>query len=210
MRQIVETLTAVRGFRMPALHGLSDLNGSSEKSRSGDRSDSVAVNRCQRRLTGGILRRHHVETVLGNEKVFYVGEEPTALESINTGTPIGITKTGGAFVKTLRRSRLLWRIEIVAHCVGLRLHKGGTAMSFLYGTVRRPLDESQSTAVGGTDSETEALYKDLIERRPALLEEKLKLHARIIDEFNLTLWRKLPRGETGQTGSRLCGDLRAL
>jgi pilus assembly protein CpaF len=68
-------------------------------------------------------------------------------------------------------------------------------MSFLYGTVRRPLDESQSTAVGGTDSETEALYKDLIERRPALLEEKLKLHARIIDEFNLTLLEKLPRGE---------------
>jgi len=68
-------------------------------------------------------------------------------------------------------------------------------MSFLYGTVRRPLDESQSTAVGGADSETEALYKDLIERRPALLEEKLKLHARIIDEFNLTLLEKLPRGE---------------
>jgi len=68
-------------------------------------------------------------------------------------------------------------------------------MSFLFGTVRRPLDESQSTAVGGADSETEALYKDLIERRPALLEEKLKLHARIIDEFNLTLLEKLPRGE---------------
>src|SRR6266436_1290617 len=68
-------------------------------------------------------------------------------------------------------------------------------MSFLFGTARRPLDESQLTVVGGDDSETEALYKDLIERRPALLEEKLKLHARIIDEFNLTLLEKLPRAE---------------
>src|SRR6266436_5227738 len=68
-------------------------------------------------------------------------------------------------------------------------------MSFLFGTARRPLDESQLTVVGGDDSETEALYKDLIEQRPALLEEKLKLHARIIDEFNLTLLDKLPRAE---------------
>jgi len=36
---------------------------------------------------------------------------------------------------------------------------------------------------------------DLIARRPALLDEKLKLHARIIDEFNLTLLEKLPREE---------------
>src|SRR6266436_3783317 len=68
-------------------------------------------------------------------------------------------------------------------------------MSFLFGTARRPLDESQLTVVGGDDSETEALYKDLIEQRPALLEEKLKLHARIIDEFNLNLLEKLPQGE---------------
>jgi pilus assembly protein CpaF len=32
-------------------------------------------------------------------------------------------------------------------------------------------------------------------QRPALLEEKLKLHARIIDEFNLILLEKLPRTE---------------
>ncbi|HKS84534.1 MAG TPA: CpaF family protein [Pseudolabrys sp.] len=43
--------------------------------------------------------------------------------------------------------------------------------------------------------ESEAVYRDLIERRPALVEEKLKLHARIIDEFNLTALEKLPRSE---------------
>jgi len=35
----------------------------------------------------------------------------------------------------------------------------------------------------------------LIDRRPALLDEKLKLHARIIDEFNLALLEKLPHEE---------------
>src|SRR5499433_805245 len=41
----------------------------------------------------------------------------------------------------------------------------------------------------------EHIYSDLIAQRPALLDEKLKLHARIIDEFNLTLLEKLPREE---------------
>jgi pilus assembly protein CpaF len=41
----------------------------------------------------------------------------------------------------------------------------------------------------------EALNQDLIAKRPTLLGEKLKLHARIIDEFNLALLEKLPRAE---------------
>jgi pilus assembly protein CpaF len=43
--------------------------------------------------------------------------------------------------------------------------------------------------------DADAFDRDLIARRPALLDEKLKLHARIIDEFNLTLLEKLPRAE---------------
>src|ERR1700751_4161128 len=69
-------------------------------------------------------------------------------------------------------------------------------MSFLYEVAppapQRPranAGKGAPAAHGGT------LYKDLIERRPALLEEKLKLHSRIIDEFNLTLLDKLPRAE---------------
>jgi len=38
-------------------------------------------------------------------------------------------------------------------------------------------------------------YRELIDQRPALLEEKLKLHSRIIDEFNLILLEKLPHAE---------------
>ena len=38
-------------------------------------------------------------------------------------------------------------------------------------------------------------YADLIARRPGLLDEKLKLHERIIDEFNLTALEKMPSDE---------------
>src|SRR5271163_990377 len=41
-------------------------------------------------------------------------------------------------------------------------------------------------------SRTEDFYWDLIVRRPSLLDERLKLHALIIDEFNLAALEKLP------------------
>src|SRR5437764_7462382 len=72
--------------------------------------------------------------------------------------------------------------------------RGGT-MSFLFGTAQRAASEPRRTAVADDNTESEAVYKDLIERRPALLDEKLKLHNRIIDEFNLTVLEKLPRSE---------------
>jgi pilus assembly protein CpaF len=40
-----------------------------------------------------------------------------------------------------------------------------------------------------------ALYSELIARRPGLLDEKLKMHQRIIDEFNLVALEKLPPEE---------------
>jgi pilus assembly protein CpaF len=71
-------------------------------------------------------------------------------------------------------------------------------MSFLSGVSARADQKRPTPVVNGVDThglQPENFYKDLIERRPALLEEKLKLHARIIDEFNLTLLDKLPRAE---------------
>jgi pilus assembly protein CpaF len=41
----------------------------------------------------------------------------------------------------------------------------------------------------------EDFYQDLIEKRPGLLDEKLKVHERIIDDFNLALLEKLPPEE---------------
>src|SRR6266699_3453493 len=68
-------------------------------------------------------------------------------------------------------------------------------MSFLFGTAPRARSEPVPLAGGNNNNEAETVYRDLIERRPALLDEKLKLHARIIDEFNLTVLEKLPREE---------------
>jgi len=43
--------------------------------------------------------------------------------------------------------------------------------------------------------DTDQFYQELVDRRPVFLDEKLKLHARIIDEFNLALLEKLPHEE---------------
>src|SRR5450631_501773 len=52
-----------------------------------------------------------------------------------------------------------------------------------------------STAADAAVFDAQKIYRELIERRPALLDEKLKLHTLIIDEFNLASLEKLPREE---------------
>jgi pilus assembly protein CpaF len=70
-------------------------------------------------------------------------------------------------------------------------------MSFLFGNPgtaerRGPARPGpQPARHDGHGSEADRLHSDLMARRPALLEEKLKLHGRIIDEFNLALLEKL-------------------
>jgi pilus assembly protein CpaE len=93
LRQTVETLKAVRNARNSIL--------SRASAPGADLQIAVAMNRCRRRFMGGIRHRRHVETVLGDEHVLYVNEEPMALESINTGTPIGLNKSSGAFAKDI-------------------------------------------------------------------------------------------------------------
>jgi pilus assembly protein CpaF len=71
-------------------------------------------------------------------------------------------------------------------------------MSFLFDVSPHAPTHASGLAANGNGGEaahTEKFYRNLIERRPALLEEKLKLHARIIDDFNLSLLDKLPRAE---------------
>jgi pilus assembly protein CpaF len=70
-------------------------------------------------------------------------------------------------------------------------------MSFLFGDTvkasRRPSAkaESRSLRADVAQADVDRFYGDLIARRPALLDEKLKLHGRIVDEFNLTLLEKV-------------------
>jgi pilus assembly protein CpaF len=70
-------------------------------------------------------------------------------------------------------------------------------MSFLFGnsgtlngnaTARAEIKSPRSEAA---DAGIDRRYNDLMAQRPALLDEKLKLHNRIIDEFNLALLEKL-------------------
>jgi hypothetical protein len=59
------------------------------------------VNRCKRRLIGGIARQSHVEKILGYDNVRYVAEEPMALESINAGAPMALTNSYRAAAKDI-------------------------------------------------------------------------------------------------------------
>jgi pilus assembly protein CpaF len=71
-----------------------------------------------------------------------------------------------------------------------------TVMSFLFPSQNQPEQptprEARQADKNGHDVD---VYRELVLRRPTLIEEKLKLHARIIDEFNLTLLERLPREE---------------
>src|SRR5437016_2995892 len=71
-------------------------------------------------------------------------------------------------------------------------------MSFFFNSSRlavRELPTNEVLAREQRANENELLYSEVISQRPALLDEKVKLHARIIDEFNLTALEKLPREE---------------
>jgi pilus assembly protein CpaE len=84
---------------------------------------AVAVNRCERRLLGGIARRQHVESVLAGERIFYLSEQSDALESVNTGVPLTLGKSRRhAFTKEIG--------GIAGFCADLksaRLAQGATA-----------------------------------------------------------------------------------
>src|SRR6059058_3766376 len=49
-------------------------------------------------------------------------------------------------------------------------------------------------------------YRELISQRPALIDEKVKLHERIIDEFNLTSLEKLPREDLAREVRNYLGE----
>jgi len=83
LRQIAERLAAVR----------------EAKGATGE--IAIAVNRCRRGLMGGIERRQHVDSVLTGEKVFLIGEDAGAVDSINTGVPMGLGGSHRAVLKDI-------------------------------------------------------------------------------------------------------------
>src|SRR3984893_8165005 len=70
-------------------------------------------------------------------------------------------------------------------------------MSFFSNVTARPRVPPNAEVVRRepAPAEKEHVYRELIAQRPALLDEKLKLHERIIDEFNLAVLERMPREE---------------
>src|SRR6266481_2217441 len=70
-------------------------------------------------------------------------------------------------------------------------------MSTFFSTGAATRERSKYSPLVGASPpvEDERLYHELIAQRPALLDEKVKLHARIIDEFNLAVLERMPREE---------------
>src|SRR2546423_13844833 len=66
---------------------------------------------------------------------------------------------------------------------------------FSTGTAARERSNVSSRINAPPVVEDERLYHELIAQRPALLDEKVKLHAKIIDEFNLALLERMSREE---------------
>ena len=75
LRQMRTTLDAVRGTNAPPSQV------------------AIVINRVTRNLFGRIKRQQHVESVLAKENIFYVREDPQAVERANTGIPAAL---GGA------------------------------------------------------------------------------------------------------------------
>jgi len=59
----------------------------------------------------------------------------------------------------------------------------------------RPQFQPKPTAATPARVQEDRVFNEIVAQRPALLDEKLKLHARIIDEFNLAALERMPREE---------------
>lgn len=100
-RVIVTGLNTVPGLRQMA-ESVADIRGARHVSeRHGPEQVAIAINRCERRLIGGVARRRHVESLLSDEKAFYVGYKSAALQSANTGVPMMLSKPSAAFEKEI-------------------------------------------------------------------------------------------------------------
>ena len=71
-------------------------------------------------------------------------------------------------------------------------------MGFLLSKSQKPIEEAAAPAPPpdpAPAARAEDVYADMVSRRPALVEAKLKIHELIIDEFNLSALEKLPPDE---------------
>jgi pilus assembly protein CpaE len=87
---------------IPCLRQMSEVLAAIRSSRTENSQIAVIINRYEPRFSGGVARRKHVESVLGNEKLFYVRDDAaTMVESINTGSPLVLSNLFRKFVREI-------------------------------------------------------------------------------------------------------------
>lgn len=94
LRQVSETLPSVRASGSAALR------------------IGIAINRCDYTILGSISRRKHVEMVLRDERLFFIGNFPESIESINMGQPMML----GSPARKLRKDLA----PLAAFCAGVQ------------------------------------------------------------------------------------------
>lgn len=94
LRQVSETLALVRSSGSTALQV------------------GIAINRCEYTMLGTVARRKHVEMVLRDEQLFFIGDRPEAIDSVNMGQPMML----GSAARKLRRDLL----PLANFCAGLK------------------------------------------------------------------------------------------
>lgn len=95
--------------------GLRQVSETVERVRSSgavDLSIRVALNRCERTVFGSIANRKHAEMALRDERVFFIGQRPEAIDSVNLGVPMLL----GSAARKVRREFA----ELAGFCAGLR------------------------------------------------------------------------------------------
>lgn len=94
---IIENSTAVilTGVNtIPCLHQMRATLDMILKSKTPSAQVAIVINRITRGILGRVKRQRHVKSVLTGESIFYVREDPLAINRVNTGTPLARGGTG--------------------------------------------------------------------------------------------------------------------
>jgi pilus assembly protein CpaE len=98
---------------IPCLHQMGETLAAVRSARADPDPIAIVVNRCERRLFGGIVHRKHVERVLAGETVFYVQNDVAGMtESVNAGTPVTLRQGSRRLLKELA--------EVADFCAGVK------------------------------------------------------------------------------------------
>jgi pilus assembly protein CpaE len=86
---------------IPGLRQVSAALAATRHTAAASAQTAVVLNRCERGMFGGIARRSHVDSILGDETVVFVRNDPVATQCVNTGMPITLAAPRRKVVKDI-------------------------------------------------------------------------------------------------------------